>query len=145
MKVGDALPQLTLTTDQGSTVQVPSELHKVVLFTYPKANTPGCTTQGLCYRDSYEAFTTAGWKVFGLSADEPEALKSWKADQGFTYPLLSDPKRELIGVLTGETSKTLRSHFIVDDQGKVALSSVGVDPKEVRSPNYSFLSPTSTT
>lgn len=131
LKTGQQLPSFTLRTDEETEVTIPSGLRKAVVFTYPKASTPGCTTQGLCYRDANEAFTSAGWKVFGLSADLPDALKSWKAEQQFKYPLLSDPERALIGVLTGEKSKTLRSHFVVDDEGKLALSSIGVDPKEV--------------
>lgn len=132
LAVGTTLPTVELTADAGQPIKLPTALHKAVVFTYPKANTPGCTTQGQCYRDSYAQFEASGWKVFGLSADSPKALTSWKEKQSFPYPLISDPERTLIGALTGEKSKTLRSHFVVDAQGKLALSSVGVKPKEVR-------------
>ncbi|PWN47829.1 AhpC-TSA-domain-containing protein, partial [Violaceomyces palustris] len=129
LKVGDKLPTLTLKDQDGNEVQVAS-LKKVVIFSYPKANTPGCTKQGQCFRDSYSEWSKSGYEVYGLSNDNPTPLKNWKEKQSFPYKLLSDPDRKLIGPLTGSKSSTKRSHFVVDQDGKLSLVSVGVKPAE---------------
>ncbi len=76
--------------------------------THAQANTPGCTTQGQCFRDAYAEYASAGYTVYGLSNDNPAPLANWKSKQGFQYDLLSDPERTLIGALTGNKSKTDR-------------------------------------
>lgn len=131
LKVGDALPAgLKLKTQSGEELDV-SKLRKTVLFSYPRANTSGCTTQAKLYRDSFDDFTAAGYTIYGLSNDSPTSLKSWKDKQQFQYDLISDPQRELIHALTGSNDKTRRSHFVVGEDGNVALISISVKPPEV--------------
>jgi peroxiredoxin Q/BCP len=130
LEKGQSLPSLTLKDESGKDVKI-SDLKKTVLFTYPKANTPGCTTQACLFRDEYAAFQKAGFEVYGLSSDSETSLKNWKEKKGFKYSLLSDPKRQLIKVLTGSKSSTIRSHFVIDGEGKLALSEVKVKPAEV--------------
>ncbi|KDN38935.1 AhpC-TSA-domain-containing protein [Tilletiaria anomala UBC 951] len=130
LKVGDKLPQgLILKTQEEKEVKV-GELKKCVLFSYPKANTPGCTNQACLFRDAYQQYVDEGFTVYGLSNDNPTPLKTWKTKQKFQYDLLSDPQRALIGALTGSKSSTMRSHFVIDADCKLALSSISVKPKE---------------
>ncbi|WFD36982.1 thioredoxin peroxidase dot5 [Malassezia cuniculi] len=123
LAVGDALPELTLLDQHGKEVHL-KDVKRAVIFTYPRANTPGCTRQAQCYRDDYAKWTDKDYQVFGLSTDAPSAQLKWAE-----YTLLSDPKRELIGPLTGTTSSTRRSHFVITD-GRLVQVSVGVKPVE---------------
>ena len=117
----------------------------VVLFTYPKASTPGCksslsaysrmqanrypagTKQACLFRDSYEPLTATGYGIYGLSNDSPKANTTFKTKQNLPYPLLSDPKRTLIsaiGLSKGGTGTT-RGVFVIDKAGKVLAAEPG--------------------
>ncbi|KAL2192069.1 AhpC-TSA-domain-containing protein, partial [Thermothelomyces heterothallicus CBS 203.75] len=94
----------------------------VVIFTYPKASTPGCTRQACLFRDSYEALTSAsGLAIYGLSTDSPKANTTFKTKQNLPYPLLCDPQASLIGALglKKQPRGTTRAVFVVDKAGKV--------------------------
>ena len=99
----------------------------VVLFTYPKASTPGCTTQACLFRDSYTPLTAEGLAIYGLSTDSPKANTNFKERQKLQYPLLCDPASTLIGAigLKKVGNKTQRGVFVVDKQGKVLLAEAG--------------------
>ncbi|KAK5171465.1 thioredoxin peroxidase dot5 [Saxophila tyrrhenica] len=104
----------------------------VVLFTYPKASTPGWfieqgTTQACLFRDAYAPLTATGLSIYGLSNDSPKANTSFKTKQELPYPLLCDPEQTLIGAigLKKEGNKTTRGVFVVDKQGKVLASEPG--------------------
>ncbi|KAH7026153.1 thioredoxin-like protein [Microdochium trichocladiopsis] len=99
----------------------------VVLFTYPKASTPGCTTQACLFRDSYEPLTSGGLAIYGLSKDSPKANTTFKEKQKLPYPLLCDPSATLIAAigLKKQPSGTQRGVFAVDKSGKVLLSEPG--------------------
>ncbi|OBT75897.1 hypothetical protein VF21_04427 [Pseudogymnoascus sp. 05NY08] len=99
----------------------------VVLFTYPRASTPGCTTQVCLFRDSYAPFTAAGFAIYGLSNDSPKANTSFKTKQNLPYDLLCDPKATLIGAigLKKGPSGTQRGLFVVDKEGKVLAAAPG--------------------
>ncbi|PWN43149.1 AhpC-TSA-domain-containing protein [Ceraceosorus guamensis] len=135
LEVGDKLPEITLKDEAGNDVKL-SALKKAVIFAYPKANTGGCTKQACTYRDDYSKFQKLKVSVYGLSNDNATPLKNWKEKNSFPYALLSDPERKLIGALTGSKSSTARSHFVVDGQGRLALSSVGVKPGESSASAY---------
>ncbi|WFD23948.1 thioredoxin peroxidase dot5 [Malassezia equina] len=94
LQVGDALPSLELLDQSEERVQ---------------ANTPGCTRQAQCFRDAFEDWKKAGYEVFGLSSDSPKSQTTWSKKLSLPYRLLCDPKRELIGALTGTKSSTKRS------------------------------------
>ncbi len=64
----------------------------VVLFFYPRANTPGCTKQACGFRDEYKKFQDAGYKVFGMSADKPKSQLNWKNKHSLPYSFLCDPE-----------------------------------------------------
>lgn len=99
----------------------------VVLFTYPKASTPGCTTQVCLFRDAYDDLTKAGLSVYGLSNDSPKANKNFVEKQKLQYPLLCDPKQTLISAigLKKAPKGTTRGVFVVDKTGKVLASEPG--------------------
>ncbi|RMY97295.1 hypothetical protein D0860_08662 [Hortaea werneckii] len=103
----------------------------VVLFTYPKASTPGCTTQACLFRDAYDPLTTTGLSIYGLSTDSPKSNSSFKTKQSLPYPLLCDPSAALIGAIGYKKAPrgTTRGVFVVDKSGKVLVSEAG-GPKE---------------
>lgn len=99
----------------------------VVLFTYPKASTPGCTRQACLFRDSYAPLTAGGLSIYGLSTDSPKANTTFKDKQKLPYPLLCDPKATLIGAigLKKAPKGTTRGVFVIDKAGKVLAAEAG--------------------
>ncbi|KAF2266612.1 AhpC-TSA-domain-containing protein [Lojkania enalia] len=99
----------------------------VVLFTYPKASTPGCTKQACLFRDNYEPLTSTGLSIYGLSSDSPKANTTFKTKQNLPYPLLCDPSQTLISAigLKKAPKGTTRGVFVVDKNGKVLISEPG--------------------
>ncbi|GAP83277.1 putative TSA family protein [Rosellinia necatrix] len=99
----------------------------VVLFTYPKASTPGCTNQVCLFRDSYADLIKEGLLIYGLSTDSPKANTTFKTKQSLQYPLLCDPSATLIGAIgLKKTPKgTTRGVFVVDKTGKILLAEPG--------------------
>ncbi|KAI9801365.1 MAG: hypothetical protein M1825_003344 [Sarcosagium campestre] len=99
----------------------------VVLFTYPKASTPGCTTQACLFRDAYDDIKSKGYSVYGLSTDSPKANTTFKVKQKLPYPLISDPKATLIGAIGYKKAPkgTTRAVFVVDKQGKILAAQPG--------------------
>ncbi len=128
---GDQAPDFTLTADDGSTVSL-ADLRgsKVVLYVYPAAMTPGCTTQACDFRDSLNSLKSAGYTVLGISKDEAEALQRFRDEQNLNFPLLSDPDlsvHQRYGAygeksMYGKTvTGVLRSTFVIDADGTVTL------------------------
>jgi peroxiredoxin Q/BCP len=100
----------------------------VVLFTYPRASTPGCTVQACAFRDGYANLTSTGLEIYGLSSDQPKANEKFKSKQSLSYTLLCDPSYSLIGAIgmqNGTAHKTKRGVFAVDRSGKVLLAQTG--------------------
>ncbi|KAG4438414.1 hypothetical protein IFR05_006120 [Cadophora sp. M221] len=99
----------------------------VVLFTYPKASTPGCTKQACMFRDQYAPLTSTGFSIYGLSKDSPKANTTFKTKQNLPYPLLCDPNSTLIGAigLKKAPAGITRGVFVVDKSGKVLASEAG--------------------
>jgi thioredoxin-dependent peroxiredoxin len=136
---GDKAPDFTLTADDGSTVAL-ADLRgsKVVLYAYPAAMTPGCTTQACDFRDDLSIFAGAGYRVLGLSPDQPEKLARFRAKEGLTFPLLSDPDKQVMTAygaygekkLYGKTvTGVIRSTFVLDEDGTVLRAQYGVKAK----------------
>ncbi|KAE8385078.1 hypothetical protein ETB97_007064 [Aspergillus alliaceus] len=99
----------------------------VVLFTYPRASTPGCTKQACMFRDNYDYLTSTGFSIYGLSADSPKANTTFRTKQSLPYPLLCDTASTLIAALgLKKTPKgTVRGIFAIDKEGKVLLLQAG--------------------
>jgi len=136
LEVGDAAPDFTLPTADGGTVRL-SDLRgrHVVVYFYPRANTPGCTTQACDFRDSLASLQGAGYTVLGISPDAPAQLTKFAEDQSLTFPLLSDPEHAVLEQYGAWGEKTMygkkvtgviRSTIVVDPDGKVELAKYNV-------------------
>ncbi|ESZ97410.1 merozoite capping protein-1 [Sclerotinia borealis F-4128] len=98
----------------------------VVLFTYPKASTPGCTTQVCAFRDSHTSLSDTGYSIYGLSKDSPKANTTFKTKQKLPYTLLCDTKASLISAIgLKKGNSTTRGVFIIDKSGKVLAAQPG--------------------
>nr|WP_255429716.1 thioredoxin-dependent thiol peroxidase [Streptomonospora sp. PA3] len=133
MRAGDPAPEFTLTADDGSAVSLGEVLasggKRVVLYFYPAAMTPGCTTEACDFRDNLREFEDAGATVLGVSPDSPEKLAEFRAKEGLTFPLLSDPEKEVLQAYGAFGEKknygrvvqgVIRSTFVIDPDGTVA-------------------------
>jgi thioredoxin-dependent peroxiredoxin len=140
LKEGDTAPDFTLRDQNGDEVTL-SDLRggTVVVYFYPRADTPGCTTQACGVRDRYDEYAKAGARVIGISPDEVEDIAKFagKYDLGFT--LLADPDHKVAEAYGAWGEKSmygkkymgiLRSTFIVDPDGKVARVFPKVQPKK---------------
>jgi thioredoxin-dependent peroxiredoxin len=135
----DLAPDFRLDADDGSTVQLSTlRGRKVVLFFYPRANTPGCTIEACEFRDRLPDFDTRDAVVFGISTDPVKDLAKFRDDFGLTYRLLSDPDNsvaEAYGVWKekmnfGQTYMGVeRSTFVIDENGRIAKEFRKVDPE----------------
>lgn len=137
LSAGDQAPDFSLADADGTTYSKADFAgQKVILYFYPKAATPGCTTEACDFRDNLSSLAAAGFQVIGVSPDEAEALKAFAADESLTFPLLSDPGAELakaygsfgektIGDRTFEG--TLRSTFVIDESGTLSSAEYNVD------------------
>lgn len=101
---------------------------KYVVFFYPRAMTPGCTTESCDFRDSYSEFNDAGYEVVGVSPDPPSRNRRFKEKEGLNFDLLSDEDHELAASLGAWGEKNLygklsqgliRSTFVIDEDGEV--------------------------
>jgi peroxiredoxin Q/BCP len=108
---------------------------KLVLYFYPKDNTPGCTQQGSDFRDAYKAFQRAGAEIYGVSRDSLKSHEGFKAKMKFPFELLSDPDEavcRLFGVMKlknmyGRKVRGIeRSTFVIDEKGVLAREWRGV-------------------
>ncbi|GAA5950555.1 hypothetical protein JCM3765_000527 [Sporobolomyces pararoseus] len=130
-KEGEVVEDITLKNDSDEEVALSSLYNEsgLVIFSYPKANTPGCTTQSCNYRDMKSEFETLGYKVLGLSRDSPKSQSSWKTKHDFKYDLLCDPEAQLLKKL-GATESQKRCHFIIEKGGKLLEAKIGVKPAD---------------
>ncbi|HAF72751.1 thioredoxin-dependent thiol peroxidase [Corynebacterium variabile] len=136
LAVGDTAPDFTLTDDKGGSVSL-SDFRgkKVVVYFYPKADTPGCTTEACDFRDSLTQLNDADIDVVGISPDRPEKLATFRENHDLTFPLLSDPEKETLVAYGAFGEKknygrvvqgVIRSTFLVDEEGKIALAKYNV-------------------
>jgi peroxiredoxin Q/BCP len=94
---GQTAPDFTLPAADGSTVSLSDyQGHKVVVYFYPAAMTPGCTKQACDFRDNLASLQTAGYAVLGVSPDTPAKLSRFVERDALTFPLLSDPGHEVL-------------------------------------------------
>lgn len=108
---------------------------KVIVYFYPRAATPGCTKQADDFRDNLGELNAAGLDVVGISPDTPAKLAKFRDDQELTFPLLSDPQREMMTAYGAFGEKknygkivqgVIRSTFLIDEGGKVEVAQYNV-------------------
>lgn len=126
---GDAAPDFTLPDPDGTPVSLKEHRGtKVVLYFYSAASTPGCTTQACDFRDNIDSLQSAGYRVLGVSPDEPAAQRRFRDEEQVPYPLLCDPSREVLEAygawgekkLYGKTvTGVIRSTIVIDEAGTV--------------------------
>ena len=124
VNVGDTAPDFTLKSQKGSDVTLSDFRGKknVVLYFYPKDETPGCTREACTFRDSYELFTDLGAEVIGVSADTVESHKAFAEHYNLPFNLLSDldnAVRKLYGVASTLGIIPGRVTFIIDKEGVI--------------------------
>jgi peroxiredoxin Q/BCP len=137
LQPGAAAPAFTLPDSAGNPVSLDSfRGRSVIVYFYPKAATPGCTTEACDFRDNLASLQGQGYEVLGISPDAPEALAGFSGDFALTFPLLSDPDHAVAlaygawgeKVLNGEiTEGVLRSTVVVGPDGTVSLAQYQVD------------------
>jgi peroxiredoxin Q/BCP len=129
LKEGDAAPAFRLKADDGREISLAELRGKhVALYFYPKASTPGCTTEALEFRDIKQDFDTLNTVILGCSADSVEAQAKFKVKQKLNFPLLSDPDFEVIEPYGARRMKSflgksylgiVRSTVLIGPDGKV--------------------------
>ncbi len=122
LQVGDRAPDFSLPDQTGKLVKLSDFLGKqhVVLFFYPKDNTPGCTAQSCSFRDNYSEFKKNGAQVLGISADSSDSHQSFASQYSLPFPLLSDDKgsaSKLFGVGKWLGLLPNRVSFVIDQKG----------------------------
>jgi peroxiredoxin Q/BCP len=126
---GDAAPEFTLPTDNGDQLTLKDlRGRKVILYAYPAAMTPGCTTQACDFRDSLGSLQAAGFEVVGISPDTPAKLAKFRERDAITFPLVSDQDKSILTAYGAWGEKTMygktvtgviRSTFVIDENGAI--------------------------
>jgi len=135
---GKPAPDFELVSDEGTTVRLSDLRGKpVVLYFYPKDDTPGCTTESCEFRDAYDVFRERGAEILGVSPDGEKSHQKFKSKYGLPFPLLADPDHvaaEAYGVwgerkFAGKKYMGIdRSTFLIDSDGNVAKAMRGIKP-----------------
>ena len=130
LKVGDKAPNFKALDEKGNTVSLTDFAgKKLVVFFYPKANTPTCTVESCNLSDNYKMLTDKGFEVIGVSADSQKAQSNFKKKFGFPYPLIADVDKDLINAfgvwgpkkfMGREFDGIHRVTFVIDENGMIS-------------------------
>lgn len=136
LEPGDAAPDFSLTGADGETVSLKDlRGQKAIAYFYPKASTPGCTTQACDFRDSLQSLAGAGYTVVGISPDPVSALEKFIDKESLTFPLLSDEDHAVAEAYGAWGEKKnygkvyeglIRSTVVIDEEGIVQLAEYNV-------------------
>lgn len=140
LNVGDKAPNFVLKDQDGNTVRLSQFKGKrLVVYFYPKADTPGCTQQSCNLRDAFPQLKKLKAAVVGVSPDKPEKQKKFDDKYDLGFPLLADTEHEMAQAWGTWGEKSLygrkfmgiiRSAFVVDERGKIAGAFYKVSPKD---------------
>jgi peroxiredoxin Q/BCP len=127
---GDQAPDFEVKDQSGETVRLSDfKGKKVVLYFYPKDNTPGCTAQACNLRDNYQALQSAGYEVLGISSDDEKSHQKFISKQSLPFRLLADTDKKVHEAYGTWVEKsmygkkymgTARTTFVIDENGKIA-------------------------
>jgi peroxiredoxin Q/BCP len=130
LDIGTPAPDFTLIDQDGTSVSLSGYRgRRVIVFFYPAAMTPGCTTEACDFRDSVAPLQAAGYTVVGVSRDEPAKLREFRERDALPYDLLSDPDHAVHEAYGAWGEKTnygkvvegvIRSTFVIDEDGTIA-------------------------
>ena len=142
LQVGQIAPDFTLPTEQDQEISIQELLKQsekgAVIYFYPKASTPGCTTEACDFRDSLNSLKSAGYAVMGISPDKIPALEKFREKQDLNFHLASDPEREVMSSCGAYGEKNsygrlvkgvIRTTIVVGKDGKVVLAKYRVRAK----------------
>lgn len=139
-KIGDPAPDFELLDQDSNPVKLSSfRGKKVILFAYPAADTPGCTTQACGFRDEFPRVETSNAVVLGISPDIPKDLRKWKDKINLPYTLLADPDHKVLDEWGAWGEKTnfgktymgvTRSHWVIDENGKILDEQIKISPED---------------
>lgn len=137
-KVGQDAPDFALPDETGRTVRLSDYKGKhVILYFYPKDDTPGCTKEACNFRDDYQAYKDAGIEILGVSPDSPKSHTRFKQKYELPFPLLADEDNKIAEAYGVWTSKKFRGReymgvtrttFAIDPEGKISHVFENVDP-----------------
>jgi len=140
LKVGDKAPDFKATDEQGKTVSLSDyQGKKLVIFFYPKANTPTCTTEACNLRDNFKLLKEKGYEIIGVSADSQRKQANFKKKYNFPYPLIADVDKDVINAFEvwgpkkfmGRTFDGIhRVTFVIDESGIISKIIDKVKAKE---------------
>ncbi len=128
--IGDVLPNVTVKNSEGGSVAMDALPYPLVLYFYPKADTPGCTKEGQAFTEHGAAFKKAGIGIYGVSKDKPAKLAKFAAKYGLSVTLLSDEESDLCEQMGTWVEKSMygksymgiqRSTFLIGKDGKIAV------------------------
>ncbi|MBN7816015.1 thioredoxin-dependent thiol peroxidase [Algoriphagus pacificus] len=130
LEVGQMAPDFEAKIETGETIKLSDYRgKKVVLYFYPKDNTPGCTAQACNLRDNYEALQKAGYVVLGISSDAEKSHQKFIEKQSLPFSLIADPDKKVHEAYGTWVEKsmygrkymgTARTTFVIDEEGKIA-------------------------
>ncbi len=135
-EIGDSVPDFELPNQDGEPVRLSSFDGPVVVYFYPRADTPGCTTEACGFRDAWDAYESRGVTVLGISDDPVEDLDSFADEYGLPFELLSDTDGDVARTFDSYGQKNMfgktfygvfRNTYVVED-GEVRAVYEGVDP-----------------
>jgi peroxiredoxin Q/BCP len=139
-KEGEEAPAFSVKDQDGNAISLRDYRgNKVVLFFYPKASTPGCTSESCNLRDNYKALLEKGFKIIGVSADSTKRQQNFRTKNQLPFPLIPDTGKEIINAYGVWGTKKMygkeyegihRMTFLIDEKGKVAHVFTKVKTKE---------------